>query len=150
MVLLGERLEETARALRRAGVECEYQHRSRNPIESYPAHYRTFDCVLISSMSEAGPLCLFEALATGVPVVSTRVGWAPLLLREGENGYLVDSVEQMASAVAAIRKCREEWFARRQSIRDSLGAYTLESWVRECLRLAVGLAQAGDSRRLSA
>ncbi len=140
VVLLGERLEEPARTLRRAGIDCEYQHRLRNPIAKYPEHYKKLDCILISSMSEAGPLCLFEALATGVPVVSTRVGWAPLLLRHGENGYLVDSVGEMSAAVAEIRENRKEWFDRREAIRRSLNSYTLESWVSECLRLAAGLA----------
>lgn len=129
VVLLGERLEAQHRRLRRAGVDCRYLHRSRNPVETYPGHYRGFDCVAITSRSEAGPLCLFEALASGVPVVSTRVGWAPQLIESGRNGLLVETAEELTGALERIRAERRLWFDRRAAIRASLGGHTLESWV---------------------
>ncbi len=33
---------------------------------------------------------MFEAMASGVPVVTTRVGQAMDLVRDGENGWMVD------------------------------------------------------------
>ena len=142
VVLLGERLEKQHAALRRAGITCRYLHRSKNPITTYPGHYAGFDAVVIFSRSEAGPLCLFEALATGVPVVSSPVGWSPLLLRDGENGHLVDNVDEVVTALAALRRDRPSWFDRRAAIRDSLGGNTLESWVEANLDLALDLAVA--------
>ncbi len=140
VVLLGERLEAQRQKLRRAGVDCEYHHRSRNPIEKYPGRYKDFDCVLVYSLSEAGPLCLFEALASGVPVISSAVGWAPQLIEDGRNGQIVHSVEQMVEAMKQMRRERRRWFERRAEIRRSLQGYTLESWVVENLDMATGLA----------
>jgi glycosyltransferase involved in cell wall biosynthesis len=142
VVLLGERLEAAHDRLRQAGIGCRYLHRAQNAIDRYPQHYQGFDCVVISSSTEAGPLCLFEALATGVPVVSTPVGWAPELLRDGENGYLAASVDETAAAIRRIRAGREAWFARRAAIRGSMDGLTLESWIDANLDLALGLVVA--------
>jgi len=48
------------------------------------------DTLVLPSAYEANALVLLEALACGLPVVATRVGFAPDLVRDGENGHLVD------------------------------------------------------------
>jgi glycosyltransferase involved in cell wall biosynthesis len=53
-----------------------------------PACYRELDLVVGSSWSEALPLALMEALASGVPVVATRVGGVPELIAHGLTGFL--------------------------------------------------------------
>lgn len=52
--------------------------------------YHAIDAYLISSREEGGPATLRESLASGVPVVSTRVGLAVDLLQHGVNGLLAD------------------------------------------------------------
>lgn len=44
--------------------------------EEMPAFYKKIDYLLILSDNEGGPLCLYEALALGVPVISSDVGAA--------------------------------------------------------------------------
>ncbi len=138
-LLVGERLEATAEALAGAGVEARYRHRRETPIEDYPGLYHQLDVLVVTSRMAAGPNSLFEALACGVPVVSTRAGWAETLLRPGENGYLVDSVDELAEALTEIRDHREAWFERRDAVRGSLRGLTLESWVEENLAAAAAL-----------
>jgi len=48
------------------------------------------DTLVLPSAYEANALVLLEALACGLPVVATRVGFAPELVRDGDNGFLVD------------------------------------------------------------
>ncbi|HSR68820.1 MAG TPA: glycosyltransferase [Acidobacteriota bacterium] len=139
VILLGERLEAQHQRLAQAGIECHYLHRSRHPLQEYPRHYAEFDCLAIFSSTEAGPLCLFEALACGVPVVSSPVGWAPQLIREGRNGLIAESIDDLARAICDIRGQREDWFQRRLDIRQSLGGHTLESWITANLHLAASL-----------
>jgi glycosyltransferase involved in cell wall biosynthesis len=45
-----------------------------------------------------------EALAAGRPVVATRVGGVPDVVRDGEDGFLVDpgAVEQLADALGRL------------------------------------------------
>lgn len=56
------------------------------------------DALVLPSAYEANALVVLEALACGLPVISTRVGFAPDLLVDGENGFLV---ERSAEAVGA-------------------------------------------------
>jgi glycosyltransferase involved in cell wall biosynthesis len=55
-----------------------------------PAVLNALDALVVASATETGPLVLLEALACGVPVVSTPVGRAPELLRDGLVGYLYE------------------------------------------------------------
>ena len=58
---------------------------------------------VLSSRVEGTPLVLLEAMALGLPIISTRCGSAPsALLDEGSCGRLVDvdAVDQLAEAIA--------------------------------------------------
>jgi glycosyltransferase involved in cell wall biosynthesis len=52
--------------------------------------YRALDAYVVTSREEGGPKAIVEALACGVPLVSTRVGVAPDLLEDGETALLAD------------------------------------------------------------
>ena len=43
-----------------------------------------------------------EAQACGTPIIGTRFGYLPELIREGETGFLVDTMEQAAEAVTKL------------------------------------------------
>jgi len=52
-----------------------------------------------------------EAQASGTPIIGTKYGYLPELVREGETGFLVDSVDEAADAVERLeeidpRACR--------------------------------------------
>jgi glycosyltransferase involved in cell wall biosynthesis len=67
-----------------------------------PLIYADLDALVMSSSSEGTPVSIIEALAAGVPVVSTSVGGVPDLLREGEFGRLVPPENPQALAVAML------------------------------------------------
>lgn len=113
------------------------------PHGRYPETLSGVDAVVVASKTEAGPLSLFEALAVGVPVVSTRVGWAPDLLRDGLNGFLRSDAGGFVEALEQIRADRAGWRAKASGIRATLSV-TQESWMEEVLRLAVTLVDAEE------
>jgi glycosyltransferase involved in cell wall biosynthesis len=66
--------------------------------------YQEADVCLVTSRQEGGPKSVLEAMAAGVPLVTTRVGQAAELVRDGDNGLLadVDDVDSLAGAVQRI------------------------------------------------
>jgi glycosyltransferase involved in cell wall biosynthesis len=59
--------------------------------------------LVMNSKSEGGPRVALEALSYGLPVLSTKVGVMPDVLRDGENGYFIDgSSSDLAKKASAI------------------------------------------------
>jgi L-malate glycosyltransferase len=65
--------------------------------------YRDADLVLNPSTIDNMPISLLEAMASGVPIVSTNVGGIPDLLEDGRTAFLVPPCSPEAMAAAALR-----------------------------------------------
>jgi glycosyltransferase involved in cell wall biosynthesis len=80
--------------------------------------------------SEPFGLVMIEALATGTPVVGTRIGSAPEIIEHGRTGYL-GSMDQLGSFVesaarldrAACRNAVEQRFSAERMVADHLRLY---------------------------
>ena len=62
-------------------------------LEDYPQIgelYQCLDLYLVTSREEGGPKAILESMASGVPLVTTRVGQAIDLVKHEENGWIVD------------------------------------------------------------
>lgn len=66
------------------------------------------DVLLLSSHSEGLPVVVMEALAAGVPVVSTAVGGIPELIDDNRNGILTPPGSPDAFAEGILRAMRPE------------------------------------------
>ena len=94
-------------------------------------------------MMDGVPVALMEAMAMGLPVVSTRVSGIPELVRDGETGLLVPQQDAGALADALERVFRDPKLARRLAARGR--AHVLERYnllrnaeqLRECLMASV-------------
>lgn len=89
--------------LRRLGIP--YVHRRPERYEDIAQLYQALDAYAVPSRQEGGPKSVLESMASGVPIVSTRVGQATDLIVDGVNGRLVDveDVEALAEALADDR-----------------------------------------------
>ena len=68
-----------------------------------PDVYRWADVFVLSSRAEGLPVVLAEALASGLPVVTTHVSGIPELVREGIEGHLVPPKDPGALAAGIAR-----------------------------------------------
>jgi glycosyltransferase involved in cell wall biosynthesis len=86
--------------------------------------YRAMDVFALSSLREGLPNVLLEAMATGVPIVATRVGGVPRVIHHEENGLLVEPGDPAGLAESLARLLGDAPF------RDSLrlvGRLTVEA-----------------------
>ncbi len=60
-------------------------------------YYRLFDAFLLPSVNEGTPVSAIEALASGTPVVATRVGGVPDVVTDGVDGFLVEPGDDRGS-----------------------------------------------------
>jgi glycosyltransferase involved in cell wall biosynthesis len=117
-----------------------------------PAVFHELDIVVSASLSEAMPLALMEAMASGLPVVACKVGGVADLVAHGLTGwladkgdyetlaaYVVDLLENDAVRLAAGAAARERAVARMR----------LDFSVETTMRLFAQLGgQRSDARRI--
>jgi glycosyltransferase involved in cell wall biosynthesis len=93
---------------------------------------------------ETSSLVAREAIACGTPVIGFRQGALPETIEHGRTGFLVDSVEDMAEAVALAPAIDPETCRARARER-----FSLEAMTRRYLDLYERLARAGSPQPLS-
>jgi glycosyltransferase involved in cell wall biosynthesis len=102
LVLTGPSRGYVQAGLERLGVP--YRHLLLPDVDAVARVYEAIDLCLVASRDEGGPRAVLEAMATGVPLVTTRVGQAADLVRDGENGWVVEveDVEAIVEHAAGV------------------------------------------------
>jgi glycosyltransferase involved in cell wall biosynthesis len=114
-----------------------------------PRILRALDAFIMPSRWEGIPLTLLEAMGYGLPVISTRVGRAPEIIRDGENGRLAPAGDPGALAGAILELYREpgkreQWGDEaRRTVRER---YTLEHFMQQFAAIYLELYGKGRGR----
>jgi glycosyltransferase involved in cell wall biosynthesis len=107
----GERREELEQLAHRLGLGSRVHFLGwRDDLETILGG---LDVVICSSKNEGTPVALIEAMAAGVPVLSTDVGGVGDLVTHGETGWLVPPADPSALARGIERLLRDPALRRR-------------------------------------
>jgi N-acetyl-alpha-D-glucosaminyl L-malate synthase BshA len=102
---------EAEQEAKRLGVSADVYFLGK--LESVAPLLASADLFLLPTQSESFGLSALEALATGVPVIGSRAGGLPEVVRDGETGVLcsVGDVEGMARAAIELLRDPARWRA---------------------------------------
>lgn len=89
------------------------------PYDTLAEYYHSADLFLLSSLYETSPRVLALACLAGLPIVSTRVSGATDLVRDGENGWLVEVGDDAAIAIGLAGALGNEAGARAMGRRSA-------------------------------
>ncbi|WP_338202885.1 glycosyltransferase [Candidatus Nephthysia bennettiae] len=150
LVLMGEGPERTQLEARVAELGLTANVTMVGSIAHAPELLPIFHLSVLASVQESFPNALVESMAAGVPVVATRVGGTPELVRDGTDGLLVAPADPKALADAMLALLSES------ALRDRMGmsarrriedCFSVENMVRQTEILYCNLLDA-QVRRL--
>lgn len=99
-------------------------------------YYHVLDLYIVASREEGGPKAILESFATGTPLLTTRVGMAPDVVRDGQNGFLVE-VEDRQRLIERASELIENPFLREQistQAKNDAALYTHEAIMRQYIQ----------------
>ena len=111
--------------LKTAGIS--YTHRMLKNYLDIVDYYNCLDLYIVTSREEGGPKALMESMATGVPLVSTRVGMAPDIIQEGKSGFMVD-VDDVDGIVRCAETILEDKEIQERIIHNGLQTVKKYDW----------------------
>ncbi|MDB5178799.1 MAG: group 1 glycosyl transferase [Patescibacteria group bacterium] len=100
--------------------------------DSIVAYYQKAQALLAPiQWEEPFGLTMIEAMSCGTPVIATRRGAVPEIVRDGKTGFIVDTIAEMAAAVGKIdqiprthcRKHVEKNFSSARMVKDYAAAF---------------------------
>ncbi|WP_308467490.1 glycosyltransferase family 4 protein [Rathayibacter soli] len=119
------------------------------PRSDLPLFFAASDLFVLPSAYEANALVVLEALAAGLPVIATRVGYAPEVIVDGLNGYLVDrDAAQLGDRFEQIAAAGRDAFA--SQARASAEAHGWKATAERYIALLEPIAAARGGHSVSA
>ena len=106
-------------------------------ISDVPSHLWGADAFLMTSDYEGLPMTVLEAMAAGLPIISTRAGGIPDVVEDGQNGFLVGCGDEdgLVDAVRKICRSPELCMEFSEESRKLSERYSMEHMAAQYLRL---------------
>lgn len=110
-----------------------------------PEIYSSHDIFVLPSLMEGMPLTLLEAMASGMPVVTTNICGMADVVEDGRNGLLVPPADAEHLAHAIERLCQASNLRRElgQAAQNAMRCYTWENVTRGLEELLILAVQQG-------
>jgi glycosyltransferase involved in cell wall biosynthesis len=95
--------QELVNLLHKYNLENTIKFLEFSPYSEIPKFLAAADVFVLPSIAEGLGLVILEAMASGVPVVASRVGGIPDIITDGSNGLMVDPAKPVLLAEALLR-----------------------------------------------
>jgi glycosyltransferase involved in cell wall biosynthesis/O-antigen/teichoic acid export membrane protein len=104
LIMLGNGDETVKPLLRLAKLDWLVEHIGPVAMDQRADFYKRADLFVLPTYAECLPISMLEAMAAGLPIVSTTVGGIPDLIEDGVEGYLVapGDVGALADRIARL------------------------------------------------
>lgn len=103
--------------LEKAGIP--YKHVFLKDPSEVNKYYNMIDLYIVTSRVEGGPKAVMESMSSGIPIISTKVGMAPELIKNGENGFLTE-VEDVSALTSKSLEILNNEALRNKFIENAL------------------------------
>ena len=111
-------------------INVDYYHYNLEDYSEISNYYRALDLYLITAREEGGPRAVLESMASGVPLVTTRVGQAMDLVEHKVNGWIVD-VEDVDGLVDCCKEVLEYQFDSESLLSNARRTAELNSYANQ-------------------
>jgi glycosyltransferase involved in cell wall biosynthesis len=134
LVIVGTGLLESAlkRETKRLNLESRVTFAGQQGKQAVRNYFQASDLVVVPSIvdstgeTEGLPVVLLEALASGKPVVATRVAGAPDVIVDGHNGFLAEPKNHGDLAEKMLKALNSDSTTLSQNARESVQKYDWE------------------------
>jgi glycosyltransferase involved in cell wall biosynthesis len=114
--------------------------------------YASCDVFVLPTRADMSSIVSLEAMATGRPVISTRVGGIPSLITDGVTGFLIDPDDppalrdRLMSFVSAPERCAHMGLAARNDVETRFSAEVVAERLLGAVKDAVDTARTERAR----
>ena len=123
---LYEQIKEYAKEKLNSKSNVDYQFlgemKNEDALEYISSH--EFDFLINVSSTEGMPMTMMEAFSMSIPVIGTKVGGVPEVVRHGYNGFLLDVDFKDNDLIAVLRDYAQLPFDKKQDLR----IHAKETW----------------------
>ncbi len=142
-------VERVRALLRHFRLEARVQLIGEHAHEELPRYYAASDLFVLATRHESYCMAVAEALAHGLPIISTRTGAIPELVG-ADAGILVEPGDAAALRAALARVLQQPVLAQRLADAALVARSRLRPWASACTELAALLAAVSRSNTTSA
>jgi len=87
-------LDRVMRLIEDYGLQQKMKLTGAVPLADLRKLYAACDIFVLPSLTEAAPQAPVEAMASGKPVIGTRVGSMPTQIKDGQSGFLIEPADE--------------------------------------------------------
>ncbi|MCX6718063.1 MAG: glycosyltransferase family 4 protein [Candidatus Staskawiczbacteria bacterium] len=139
LILAGEGTErrKLERLARRNDLKEQVSFIGNVPNNKIPGYMISSDIFALPSLSEGLPIVILEAMASGLPIVASRVRGIPEILKDKENGFLVEPKNPVKLAEKILCLLSDSELRKQISLKnkEAVKKYSLDSITEELLKI---------------